>query len=85
LGLLVAGAVFLMKRLRREDVTDCRIEYEVEEHGVEFQRSETGDDHSEDWSIHGFEDSMESVFDTPTQVVHNMIGHLFGIDRDELF
>jgi hypothetical protein len=75
LGVFVVGAVFLMKRVRREDVTDCGIEYEAEGHGVELQCSESEDNCSENWNIHGFEDAIESTFDAPTQGVHSPIDH----------
>jgi hypothetical protein len=84
-GLLAAGALFLMKRLKKEQATHCAIEYEAEGHGIGVRNSESGDDGSEDWDVHIFEDGIESVFDAPTQVAYRMNPRAFDSDCDESF
>jgi hypothetical protein len=85
LGLLAGGALFLMKRLKKEQATHCAMEYEAEGHGIEVQDSESGDDRSEDWDVHIFEDGIESAFDAPKQVAYHANPRAFDSDCSELF
>jgi hypothetical protein len=87
LGLLVAALVVVMKRRKRDQITDCGMEYETEGKSVEVQCSDSGDEQSEDWDVHDFDDAIESAFDGegPTQVLCSTSDHFFGSDCDELF
>jgi hypothetical protein len=56
------------------------MEYETEGNSVEVQCSDSGDDQSEEWDVHDFEDAIESAFhgDGPTQSLCNTSDHFFG-------
>jgi hypothetical protein len=79
--------VFLVKRHKREDLTDLGLDYETEAQAnvINLQECESDDGHDGEWDIHDFERALESEFDQPTQEGCSFSDQIFPSDCDELF
>jgi hypothetical protein len=87
LSILVALVVFLLKRHKRDQMTDVGLEYETETEAnvVNLEENEILDEHDGDWDAGDFERTLESEFDAPTQEAPDFSDQFFPSDCGELF
>jgi hypothetical protein len=85
--LIVLGVIFLMRRNRKDQLTDVALGYETETEAnvIDFHENEFGTDQVEDWNIHGFETAIESEFAGGSQIDGTFNEEIFQPVGDELF